>query len=287
MRNHLFFLSTDKHASPFDINIGLDAGFDVVIPYINVVAEDAGDLTRDVIFSRGPKGCPHSGIFIGGSDVELSEEIMDICSKSIFEPFTVSIFADPRGAYTTAAAMVAKLKAGADTLEGKKVCVFGGTGPVGRIAAVHLANEKADVSIVTSRTAEAGREAAEKISKSYGIKLGSAAATSEEERLAIIESNDIAVASVKAGVQILSHDALKSVKTKTVIADVNATPPISFEGLDSGDDNKQITDNVTGVGALAIGVVKYKTQVEIYKAMLADKITVSYKEAYDIAKTLV
>ena len=51
-------------------------------------------------------------------------------------PFEVSIFADPSGAITTAAAMVACVEVWVknisnESLEGKTIHVLGGTGPVG------------------------------------------------------------------------------------------------------------------------------------------------------------
>ena len=55
-------------------------------------------------------------------------------------PFEISVFADPAGSFTTAAAMVAKVeKALAQKqgdLAGRKVVIFGGTGVVGFAAAV-------------------------------------------------------------------------------------------------------------------------------------------------------
>jgi len=287
MRNHLFFFSTDKHASPFDINIALDAGFDVVIPYPGVEEADVRDLTHDIIFSRGPKGAKHSGIFVGGSDLGLVEQIVRIASESIFDPFTVSIFSDPKGAYTTAAALVAKAGQAAGGLAGKKVVVFGGTGPVGRIAAVLCAKEGAETTIVTSRTPQAGKEAAARTSRDFGVTIHGAAAQTEQERIGLIAGADIAMATVKAGVQVVSETALAGLTAPVIVADVNAVPPSGFGGLEPHDDGKEISGAVRGIGALAVGVVKYKVEVAIFQAMLDDKIIAGHDKAYEFAKTMV
>lgn len=286
MRNHLFFLSTDSYASPFDMNIALDAGFDVALPYVSVKEEDVEGLTHDIIFSRGPKGTKHSGIFVGGSDMALVEKIVCKACSSMFDPFTVSIFSDPKGAYTTAAALVAKTGKAAGGLSGKKVVIFGGTGPVGQVAAALCSREGADTTIVTSRDKKAGEEAASKISSVYGVSVKGAAAKTGEERLALIQDADISIATVKAGIQILSLKELEKVEKPLIVADVNAVPPSGFGGLAPGDDMKQIAPSVKGIGALCIGFIKYKVEVDIFKSMLENKITANFETAYECAKSL-
>jgi len=286
MRNHLFFFSTDAHASPFDINIALDAGFDVVIPYSSVKPEEAEALTHDIIFSRGPKGTKHSGIFVGGSNVDQSERIAAAAARSMFEPFTVSIFSDPKGAYTTAAALVAKVKKAANGLSGKKAVIFGGTGPVGSVAAVLCAREGATATIVTSRDAAAGQAAAADLSRNHGVTIHGAAAGDPQSRLELMRGADVAIATVKAGVQVVSKDLLETLDRPVIVADVNAVPPSGFGGLDPHDDAKKIAPHVHGIGALAIGVVKYKTQVELYKLMLKKKSRSGFEAAYELAQAL-
>lgn len=286
MRNHLFFLSTDLHASPFDMNIALDAGFDLALPYVSVKEEDVEGLTHDIIFSRGPKGTKHSCIFVGGSDMELVERIVRKARDSMFDPFTVSIFSDPKGAYTTAAALVAKTGKEVGGLSGKKIVVFGGTGPVGQVAAVLCSQEGAETTIVTSRDKKAGQEAAAKISSTYDVSIEGVAAKTGDERLVLIDNADIAIATVKAGIQILSLNELEKVNKPLIVADVNAVPPSGFGGLAPEDDMKQIAPFVKGIGALCIGFIKYKVEVDIFKSMLENKITVNYQTAYDCAKSL-
>lgn len=286
MRNHLFFLSTDRHASPFDVNIALDSGFDVVIPYSSVKDEDVQGLTHDIIFSRGPKGAKRSGIFVGGSDMEAVERVVEAVSGAMFEPFTVSVFSDPKGAFTTAAALVAKVKKGAGGLSGKKAVIFGGTGPVGGVAAALLAGEGAQATIVTSRSREDGERAARSLSAKYGVSVSGAAASTEEERIALMDDSDIAIATVKAGVQVVGLDALKNLSAPLLIADVNAVPPSGFGGLQPGDDMSEVAPGVLGIGALAIGVVKYKVEAGIFKAMTKEKIVAGYSKAYELAQTL-
>jgi Methylene-tetrahydromethanopterin dehydrogenase, N-terminal. len=50
------------HNSPFDVNMAVDAGFDIIMPYNNVNFEDTQRLVQDAIFSRGPKGVKQTAI---------------------------------------------------------------------------------------------------------------------------------------------------------------------------------------------------------------------------------
>ena len=105
---HLF--TPTEQASPFDVNMAYDAGYDAVVPYTNVALDQVAALTQDAIFSRGPKGAKRTGIFIGGRDNGLAADMLDAARKAMVPPFEVSVFADPSGAFTTAAAMVAAVE---------------------------------------------------------------------------------------------------------------------------------------------------------------------------------
>ena len=75
-----------EHTSPFDINVAIDAGFDVVVPYANVKLEQVGDLTHDIIYARKTAGIQHTAVFIGGREIDLTMEmaaIWGIVSRAI------------------------------------------------------------------------------------------------------------------------------------------------------------------------------------------------------------
>ena len=73
----LHMLTATPQMSPFDVNMAADAGYQVIVPYCNVGAENVVTLTQDAIFSRGPKGVSRTGIFIGGRDVMLAADMLD------------------------------------------------------------------------------------------------------------------------------------------------------------------------------------------------------------------
>ncbi|MGK0658019.1 methylene-tetrahydromethanopterin dehydrogenase N-terminal domain-containing protein, partial [Methylococcus sp. S2T] len=72
---HLF--DPMPHVSPFEINLAVDAGFEVIVPYSNVTAEEVHGLVQDAIFSRGPAGVKRTGIFIGGRDLAVALTMLE------------------------------------------------------------------------------------------------------------------------------------------------------------------------------------------------------------------
>ncbi|MFN3476988.1 MAG: NAD(P)-dependent methylenetetrahydromethanopterin dehydrogenase [Candidatus Methylomirabilales bacterium] len=266
-RKHLlYFLTTDPFPSPFDINMAYDAGFHAVIPYGNVTEETGTLLVHDIIFSRGPKGAKFSAIFIGGNDVELAEKLREAAVKSMFPPFQVSLMIDPKGAYTTAAALVAKVEKAFGGLQGRKAAILGGTGPVGRIAATLCAKNGCEV-IIGSRSRESAERLAKAISEKSGGAVKGAQMGTDEEKIPILKEVDLILATAKAGVQILSQAALEALPPGKLVADVNAVPPTGIAGLDPSDDLKEIAPGIRGIGALAIGILKYDVEMEMLETI--------------------
>ncbi|MGA9488325.1 MAG: methylene-tetrahydromethanopterin dehydrogenase N-terminal domain-containing protein, partial [Methylocella sp.] len=59
-KNILHMLSPLRHMSPFDVNMSLDAGYDAVVPYIDVKLEEVMPLVQDAMFSRSPRDAVHT-----------------------------------------------------------------------------------------------------------------------------------------------------------------------------------------------------------------------------------
>src|SRR6266849_6321416 len=103
----LYLVSSDPQVSPFDINMAYDAGFDAVIPYAGVAVPAVRGLVQDVMFSRGPKGARASAIFFSGGDLAAAEGMLEAARAALIDPFRIGVMIDPRGGYTTGAAILA------------------------------------------------------------------------------------------------------------------------------------------------------------------------------------
>ncbi len=295
-RSILHMLDPMPNNSPFDVNMALDAGFDVLMPYSNVKLDSVHALTQDAIFSRGPAGVRKTGIFIGGRDMGLATDMLQACQRAMVPPFEVSVLADPSGAFTTAAALVAcveneltekhQLK-----LEGSKALVFGGTGPVGIATGVIASLNGAETVLIDHLSKDSAEDAAKHYNRRFKSTLTAAKAGSEEEKAEIIADADIIFCTAKAGIQVLSADTLSSAKQLKVAGDVNAVPPAGIEGIGLTDFGAELSSapGAFGVGALAVGNVKYKLQNTLLKSMLeTDKpLYLDFRDAFIKARTLV
>jgi methylene-tetrahydromethanopterin dehydrogenase len=293
-RHILHLLSPLANVSPFDVNMAVDAGFDVVVPYTRVELKEVGALIQDAIFSRGPKGVKATGAFIGGKNAELALDMLDCARKAMVPPFEISVFADPAGSFTTAAAMVAKVeKALAQKqgdLAGRKVVIFGGTGVVGFASAVITALQKANPVLVGYDGVERVKQLAESAKKRFGVEIGYADGSSEAAISRVLADAEIVLSAPKAGIRVVTKAQLAKAPKLLVAADVNAVPPSSIEGVEVQDDGKPIPGTqALGIGALAIGNVKYKVQAGLLKRMIETPkpIYLDFRDAFDLARQIV
>ena len=275
----LVFLNTDKRASPFDICMAYDAGFNTVIPYDNVTPKDAKEIVQDTIFSRTKKGIGHTCFFIGGKNDEKAREVLEAVKNAMFPPFETTIISDPGGAYTTAAAMVAKVE---DAVQSHnlgslkdKCCAVFGTGSVGRIGAILLARLGCDTMIMSinpNRTD--GEEYVAGISKQllemYGVNVQGVFAPTPEKKVEILKRADVIFCMATEGVRVIEADMLKELRLMKVMADINVVPPLGIEGIKLEDDMREMAPGIFGIGALTIGKLKHEVEMEILKEARRD-----------------
>jgi methylene-tetrahydromethanopterin dehydrogenase len=293
----LFYLDTDKRASSFDICMAYDAGFKAVVPYENVSVEDAKKIVQDAMFSRGPKGIKHTTFFIGGRDAEKAEEILETVKNTMFPPFETGIIIDPCGAYTTAAAAVAKVEEAIavnklGSLKDKTCAVFG-TGPVGRIIAVLLTRFGCNVMIVSPNPKRKdGEEYVESISKAlsseYGANVEGVFAPTNTEKSKVLRKADVIFCASTEGVRVIGKELLDDLKLLKVMADINAVPPLGIEGIKLGDDMREMAPGIFGIGALTIGKLKYELEKEALKEVRKNgKEVYNFNFALRLAKRLI
>ncbi len=290
----LHLITASKNASPFDVNMAYDAGFDKVVSYTNVALDEVVGLTQDAIFSRSPSGVKREGIFIGGRDIDLAMQMLNLSKGAMFSPFSCSVFADPSGAFTTAAAMVAKVEFNLHkhfglNLSGKILSVFGASGPVGSCAAIIAALQGATVQLVAHRAIAELEQKALAWNTQFQINLQVVDGSSESAKKQVLESTEIALCAAAAGVQVLSTNHLSVAKQLKIVADVNAVAPLGVAGVLVSADGVKIEDSSAyGIGAMAIGSLKYMTQQQLLQQMLsADKPQMfEFMAAFKLASAL-
>ena len=290
----LHMLSPLKHMSPFDVNMALDAGYDFVTPYVNVTLEEVMPLVQDAMFSRSPRDAVKTAVFFAGKDAILALDMIDKAKGALLKPFEISIFADPAGSFTTAAAMVACVEKVLKekkkrTLSGTKVIIFGATGVVGFSSGVIAALEGAKVMLAGHDGAARVEKSAGEIKKRFGVDVDFMDASTDDKKLEGLIHSEVVLCAGRAGVQIFSADQVKKATNLLVSADVNAVPPYGIEGLDLQDYGKGLPGGSLGIGALAIGDIKYKTESGLFKKMAtSDKaLCLDFRDAFKLARELV
>lgn len=286
---HLF--TAAKNASPFDVNMAFDAGYEKIISYTNIALNEVIALTQDAIFSRSPSGLKQQALFFGGRDISLALDMQKHARSAMFTPFECHTFSDPSGAFTTAAAMLAKvdhyLKQHASALMHERVAIFGASGTVGSTAALIAARQGAEVWMVAHASTDSMQKHVEKLmAHAPEIQLRVVDGSNEAAKMAVLQQVSVALCATPAGVRVLETAHLKDSTTLKVVADVNAVPPSGIAGVDPFSDGVMIADTqIACFGALAIGQLKYVTQHQLLAQMLASQtpLHIDYHQAYDYA----
>ncbi len=295
-RSILHMFDPMPNNSPFDINMALDENFDVLMPYSNVKLDSIHGLTQDAIFSRSPSGIKRTGIFIGGRDIGLAMDMMNRAKQAMVPPFEVSVLADPSGAFTTAAALVACVEKQLQEKHNKelkdcKALVFGGTGPVGIATGVIASLAGTETKLVDHMSIDTANDAAKEYNRRCKSNLSGAVAGSDEEKIALIADADIIFCTAKAGIQVISAEVLAQARQLKVAGDVNAVPPAGIAGI-AAKDQEKLLDNppgAIGIGALAVGNIKYQVQHKLLELVLATEkpVYLDFREAFIEARQLV
>lgn len=289
----LHMLTTAKNLSPFDANMALDAGWIHALPYINVEPSEVQGLVQDAIFSRSSKNLKRTGIFIGGRDTKQAMDMLKMAKRSMFPPFEVSVFADPSGAFTTAAGMVAAVERELmnkfdTTLEGKNILVLGGTGPVGQVVAVIAAKDGANVRLI-GRQLDKARSIVDMCNNEFGDGEITIEAGADADKAEYIKTADVVFATGAAGIELLSAELIASAPQLKVAADANAVPPPGIAGVDAFHNGDPIAGSISGavgLGAMAIGNIKFQTQTLLLKKMISTEkpVYLHFEHAFETAR---
>lgn len=284
MKKVLIQLDSDQFASVFDTIAAYDAGAEQVLQYGGVAPEDVQDLVYGAIFTRGPGDLKNSGVFIGGSDVAVGEEMLGIAKDSFIGPLKVSVMLDANGCNTTATAAVAKMLSSVD-LSGKKVVVLAGTGPVGIRAAALFAQEGGEVTL-TSRSQARAEEAAVSIEKRFDVDVTGAAAADEDGVRDVLKGAQGVLCAGAAGVTLLPASIWVDHPTLKVLGDVNAVPPLGIEDIKVHWKAKE-KHGKTIYGAIGIGDFKMKVHhASVARLFERNDLILDAEEVYATAKEL-
>lgn len=267
MRKLLLQLDSSRLPSVFDQVVAYDAGADVIMSYGGVTEADVRDLIHGCMFTRGPKELHNTAVWIGGNNMSAGEHLLAMAQDAMFDPLRVSVMLDSNGSNTTAVAAVVKVEQTVGDLQGKKVVILAGTGPVGQRAAGLLARDGAQVTI-TSRRPEQGEKARQFISARFDVKVEATTMSDPSMLPGVLDGVEVLLNSGPAGVQMVPLAAWRDLGTLRVAVDLNAVPPLGIEGVEVDDAGRE-RHGVTVFGAFGVGNFKTK----LHKACVARLFT--------------
>jgi ribulose 1,5-bisphosphate synthetase/thiazole synthase len=286
MRKLLLQLDSSRLPSVFDQVVAYDAGADDIMSYGGVTETDVRDLIHGCIFTRGPKDLHKTAVWIGGSNMSAGEQLLAMAQDAMFEPLTVSMMLDSNGSNTTAVAAVVRIEETLGSLEGKKVLILAGTGPVGQRAAGLLAKDGAKVTI-TSRKPEQGEKARQFISARFNVQVEATTLNDPSALPKLCQGIEVLLNAGPAGVQMVPKSAWTAVPSLKIAVDLNAVPPLGIEGIDVNDAGVK-RDGVVVYGAFGVGNFKTK----LHKACVArlftrNDLVLDAETIADVARELV
>ena len=256
MRKLLLQLDTSPHPSVFDRVVAVDGGADEVMSYGAVTEEGVRELVHGAIFTRGPKDLHNTAIFIGGTDMAAGERLLAAVTAAFFGPMRVSVMLDSNGSNTTAVAAVSKVQQSVGDLQGRRVVVTAGTGPVGLRAGGLFARAGADV-VLTSRRPEKTPEIVDALQRRFSGRIRTVKMSDSSQAGAVLEGSEIILNAGVAGVCLVPREAWAGRQGLRAAADINAVPPLGIEGVEMTDDGTE-RHGIPVFGALGIGRLKMK-----------------------------
>ncbi len=284
MKKILIQLDTDPRPSVFDRVVAVDAGADEVFSYGNIAPGDVRDLVYGAIFTRGGDDLRNTAVFIGGSDVDLGEKVLEAASGAFLGPLRVSLMLDSSGANTTASAAVIAVSRHID-VAGATALVLGGTGPVGKRVARLLAGLGATVRLA-SRSRDRAEAACEGIRSRHPDARVEPVVTAGDDVGSALEGVAAVVSAGSPGVTLLPAAARTAAGDLRVAVDLNAVPPAGIEGIEA-TDKKVERGRVVCYGAIGVGGTKMKIHRAAVAALFQrDDRTLDAEEILEIGRSL-
>ena len=145
---------------------------------------------------------------------------------------------------------------------------------------------------IIGRQLDKAERIAELCSEEFGDGKITITAGADADKAEYIKTADVVFATGAAGIELLSADLIARRRNLKVAADVNAVPPSGIAGLDAFDNGKPLAGSISGavgLGALAIGNIKYQAQSRLLKRMLeSDRpLFLHFEHAFEVAREFI
>jgi methylene-tetrahydromethanopterin dehydrogenase len=161
------------------------------------------------------------------------------------------------------------------------------------VAAAMAASLGAQVAMASHSNLARATQVSDEVNRRFDVATTGISVHTPAELHKALASDEVVMATAVAGVQVMSAADLAHAKHLLVAADVNAVPPEGIAGVNVMDDGKPLPGAVRhdaiGIGALAIGNVKYQVEHRLFVRMRTGgkPVYLGFPEAFDEARTVV
>jgi methylene-tetrahydromethanopterin dehydrogenase len=148
----------------------------------------------------------------------------------------------------------------------------------------------ADVTIASHASLARAKQVSDEINARFGIATTAASAATPDDLRAALADTEVLLATASAGVQVVNSEDLSHARRLLIAADVNAVPPEGIAGVNVMNDGKPIGPDgdagPIGIGALAIGNVKYQVEHRLFVQMRTSKkpVYLGFPQAFEEAR---
>jgi methylene-tetrahydromethanopterin dehydrogenase len=150
----------------------------------------------------------------------------------------------------------------------------------------------ADVAIASHSSQSRATQVSDEINRRFDIATSGVATGTPEQLHKSLTRAEVVFATAVAGVQVMTAADLAHAKNLLIAADVNAVPPEGIAGVNVMDDGKPLAGaargDAIGIGALAIGNVKYQVEHRLFVRMRTGgkPVYLGFPEAFDEARAI-
>jgi len=259
----MILFSSDPYPDLYNALFAYDVGYDLVIPVPNVTSKNFEEIFIEAYFGRRLECSKNTVFFLNIRPQSELEKAIDILNNLRSKQITPTIIIDPRGAYTTAAAIAYILQKAVNNLalnlSSLSMTVLGGAGNVGA-AVVKLLCEKLKETIAIDKD-KLRIEDLKKDLQNASCNIRFIQTSDKADFVEYCRNADIVVSTGPPKVNFLSINDLAESKCKIAI-DIDAVPPSGILGIKPDDNNTQ-REGISCFGYKIVGKIKRKIQEEI------------------------
>ena len=148
------------------------------------------------------------------------------------------------------------------------------------------------MTIASHSTLARAKQVSDEVNQRFGIRTTAVSTAGKDDLHAALADTEILMAAATAGIQVASAEDLAHARRLLVAADVNAVPPEGIAGVNVMNDGKPIGPSgdagPLGIGALAIGNVKYQVEHRLFVQMRTSSkpVYLGFPQAFDEARAV-